>query len=321
MRTRIHFCAVALALSATAAVAAQDAPDSGAAPTDADVEPIGAAQSPVPEPTAGHSPPPGYVQPAPAQAEVAAAPARDHDDIRYTDAHADRVILSSTAETHPAGTFFVSDYDVELLQLGFAFTDRAQVSISGVPPFLKDQPFFFDVSLKLNVYRGRRFRTAFVGSLTAFFDPDDEAIVGGRLTAVETLCFTRTCGTSLSGTLAAFANNQMNDFLPLYGALGLSIRVSRLVSILLEPSYLFVLGNAGIVGINGVVVGAGLRLSGRNFGVDLTLMRGFGDAFDGVNDTLVLGLPFIAFTYRTDGDWADPPRAPVSAPARAFWAP
>jgi len=257
---------------------------------------------------------------------TATAPATEtaHDDTRYTDASADRVILSSTAETQPAGTFFVSDYELAAVELGYAFTDHAQVEITSAPPFLKEQLFFFDLSLKLNVYRGSRWRTALVGSLTAAFDPaSDDTIVGGRLAAIETLCFTRTCGTSLSASITAFPNDDTSQFLPVYGALGLTIRLSSLVSILVEPSYLFVIGDSGIQGINGVLFGGGIRLSGRNFGVDLSLLRGLGSAFDGINDTLVLGIPFLAFTYRTDGSWADAPAPPPSraAPARARAAP
>jgi hypothetical protein len=49
----------------------------------------------------------------------------------------------------------------------------------------------------------------------------------------------------------------------------------------------------------------GVRLSGKNFGVDLTFIAPFATTAGTVSNPFVLGYPFVVFTYRTDGsrDW------------------
>ena len=50
---------------------------------------------------------------------------RRHSRARATrDAHADRVILVPTAETHPQGTLFLSVYELVIPAIGYAVTDR-----------------------------------------------------------------------------------------------------------------------------------------------------------------------------------------------------
>src|ERR1019366_2987154 len=80
--------------------------------------------------------PPG-APPPPAAAPDPPAPSGEPGDLRFRDANADRVILGSTAETHPKGTFFISDYEILLLQVGYAITDQLQVSVTGIPPLIQ----------------------------------------------------------------------------------------------------------------------------------------------------------------------------------------
>ena len=76
------------------------------------------------------------------------------------------MILGSTAETHPKGTFFFSDYELLLLQAGYAITDEFQLQLTGIPPIVKDQPYYCDIGAKLNIVRNESFRAAINGGFS-----------------------------------------------------------------------------------------------------------------------------------------------------------
>jgi hypothetical protein len=58
----------------------------------------------------------------------------------------------------------------------------------------------------------------------------------------------------------------------------------------------------------------GVRLSGKNFGVDITFIEPVAATTGTFNNPFILGYPFVAFTYRTDGD-ARPGAASAAAAA------
>lgn len=264
---------------------------------------------------AGHAhaqtPPPGYEQsstptPPPPPPAPAAAPTYapdDSSDVRYESANSDRVVLLGTGETHPAGTFFFTDYEISLLQFGYALTDHLQVSVTGIPPFFRDQPYFFDFGIKANVLRTPSLRAAIYGAFTvANFDIgiSTRTSLGGRVGGAFQVCITQgTCGSSVTLNAGTFVSSVSADFLPIYLGLGGIFRVSDVVSLLAEPSFLAAIGDGSFALANGFLMNYGIRLGGRNWGVDLTLIRPFsGDLSD---SALVLGIPWVTFTYRTDG--------------------
>jgi hypothetical protein len=244
--------------------------------------------------------------PPPPNEETQPRPPNKLDDVRVVVAHVDRVVFGSTAETHPQGTFFFTDYEILLLQFGYAVTDELQLSIAGLPPIVKDQPYFFDFGLKLNVVRGDVFRAALKGALdvvtTGGSGSNTGPYWGGRIGGVGQLCFELTCRSSLSLDGGALITSGAKDVLPIYGALGAIVKVSSLVSLL--PALLGALGT----GSGNVDSGAfffldyGVRLSGKNFGVDLTVIKPLAMTTGTFNDPFILGYPYVVFTYRTDGD-------------------
>jgi hypothetical protein len=285
------------------------APLPPAAPTDAPAAIAPAPPVVVAQPTS---------EPSPASDESAAAapagsPEPSFDDVRYRDAHADRVILGSTAETHPAGTFFFTDYEIVLLQMGYALTDAVQISVAGVPPFVRDQPYFFDFGLKVNVVRTAAFRAAFTGAVDVATDGSTESqtILVGRVGAVGQFCFDDHCRSSLSANLgAAIASDSTSAVYPVYGSLGLIANVSPLVSFLIEPALLGAVPTSNGSGGAGFLFSYGLRIAGPRFGVDLAMGKPVAVTGDNLDNTFILGYPFVAFTYRTDGN-VMPPRAPT----------
>jgi len=78
---------------------------------------------------------------------------------------------------------------------------------------------------------------------------------------------------------------------------------------LLELDYAY--GNDDSSGDGGgaLLANYGLRVSGRNWGLDAVFMRPLVPAID--LELLPLGIPGIAFTYRTDGSAVAPARPPV----------
>jgi len=318
-------CLLFLGLATTSA--AQDAPPLDApVPSDQAVAPVQEApppppgQMPAPPPPGyGDQPPnagagPGYLPPPapPVQPVQPAEPPAQEQDVRYMDAAADRVIMMSTAETHPAGTFFFSDYELILLQFGYAITDEVQLALSGVPPLIENQPYFFDLTMKANLYRGSVFRFALLGSFDVLFDDDGDGFWGARLGAVGTVCFNPTCQISLSPNVVTFFNDATTDFLPIISSLGFVGRVSPLFAFLLEPLYTFIVGDE-VTGADGFILNYGVRLSGQNFAVDLALML---PVLEDVDNPFIMGFPFVSFTYRTDGD-----RTQVTAPGSQPTAP
>jgi hypothetical protein len=263
-------------------------------------------------------PPPGYGQPPPGYAQQPPPPAYGQPppgspppmlppsapmDVRYTDANVDRYIFMSTAETHPEGTFFFTDYELILLQFGYAITDQVQISLTGVPPLVENQPYFFDFTLKANLVRGP-FRFALLGSLDVVFNDDGDGFYGGRLGGAGTICITDDCRSHGGFSFSAFFNDDIGNNFPILFGLGIQGRLSDLVGLIAEPVFLGVLGETNDIA-SGVLAFYGIRLSGANFGVDLGLLKFF---IEDIDDPFILGYPIVSFTYRTDGS------APAAAP-------
>jgi hypothetical protein len=282
-------------------------------------EPIPAPPPPVepaPPPPYAPAPPPDDVPPPPPQPPVEpsetppeAEPAQNPADARFTDAHVDRVILGSTAETHPAGTVFFTDYELLLLQLGVAVTDSLQLSVASVVPVADGQPLFLDVGAKLNVARGRVFRAALMASFDALGGLSDGTTglyLDGRFGPVGQLCFEATCRSSMSFSAGTIAASGTGGGVPIYGAVGVIGNVSSVVSLLAETAAAGMAGESSSSGYGtgnaaGLALDYGVRLSGKNFGADLTFVAPVVSTSGPVNNPFVLGYPFVVFTYRTDG--------------------
>jgi len=232
--------------------------------------------------------PPVLSAPAPAApAPSASAPLSS----RYTDANSDHVVLFPTAETHPRGTLFFTDYEILALNVGYALTDGLEVEVTYFPTAT------FDWALKLNFYRNDLFRFATIGALDTLFGIDAGPPIY-RLGAVGTACLSLECGSSFSLNAIGLATG--SDLLErTYGAVfsaGGIIGISRVVKLLIEPATAWQLGDTH-VHWSDIAWSGGVRFSGELWGLDLGVIPG-GQEFGPY-------LPWLAFTFRTRG--ARPP--------------
>jgi uncharacterized membrane protein len=209
-------------------------------------------------------------------------------DRRYADAHVDRVLILPTAETHPEGTFYLSSYEIVLLQAGYALSDRTQVTLTFMPPLPKEKILPLDLSLKTVLVRAPDFRVAALGSVSGIAGLEEGTALVGRVGGVVQLCLERTCGSNVSvGTSVALAG----PAIVAGNGAGVIIRATRVLSVLMEFDASIPLGTA-INQLNGLAFASGIRLSGEHLGLDLAIARRI-DVLDAIT------VPFIAATYRT----------------------
>lgn len=235
-----------------------------------------------------------------AKADPAPTPAPSEKSARHADAHADRVILVPTAETHPAGSLFASSYEILVLSVGYAPTDRLQFSITGLTDL---DNHFIELNLKTNLLRSRWVRIAAQSSIDSI-GGNSQSEIFGRAGGTLQLCFELRCGTSLSlaGTLIVF--DEPNTVMPAGFGAGFTMRLGDDLSALLEYTALInAARDIGFVDLPVYLVAYGLRIAAHsNWALDIALMRrmqsdreirtGTTKVFD------LLGVPFVAFTYR-----------------------
>jgi hypothetical protein len=216
----------------------------------------------------------------------------DEDDLRIIDAHADRVVFMPTAETHPEGTLYVSSYEIIIPQVGYAVSDRTQITLTSTPPLGDDLGVLSDLTLKTVLVRSGRLRVAATASVTGLVGFEGEAFVLGRAGGIVQGCFDRACHSSASvGTTVLLAGPATLTA----NAAGIIWRATGALSVLGEVHSLLPLGReTGEFG--GVGVATGFRLGWSRFAMDLTAEILPESTFEGTSVPLVI--PFLALTYR-----------------------
>jgi hypothetical protein len=201
--------------------------------------------------------------------------------------NADRVVLLPTAYTHPAGTVYLSSYEIVVLQAGYALTDRTQITLTATPP-LEGGLVPLDLSLKTAVYRGPLVRAAglFSASGIGGLIGSGLALVG-RVGGVVQLCPDPACRSSL----VAGTNLTLVGAVIMASSLGAIVRLGRRVALLAEADTITPLGTAAGE-VNGVALSLGVRLFWRRFAADLAVAHGFNAETGGT-------LPLLVLTYRT----------------------
>jgi hypothetical protein len=206
--------------------------------------------------------------------------------------HADRVVLAPTAYTHPAGTFFVSSYDLVFWQVGYALTDRTQISVTATPPLGEPGDVrlaLVDATLKSAVVREGLVRAAALGSISGVATSEPGVMLVGRVGGVVQLCLRLPCHSSVSISSNVLL---LGPVLMMANGLGAVVRAGRYVSFVAEVDTVVPLGReAGAA--NAVLAGGGVRLHFSRFAVDLSLLGGVGGSD--------VAVPLLALTYRSAG--------------------
>ena len=259
-----------------------------------------APSPPAPPPTLVDTVPPTPVNApahAPAIPVAARAPApapapgiRGLGAPRLRDAHHDRIVITPTAETNPKGSFYVTSYEIVLLQLGYSVTDTTQISLTATPPLGEEGIVPGDISIKTVVLREPHVSVAAIVSASGLVGFDEFSGFLGRVGGAVTLCVDAarcrlgfSFGSSIA--LAGPASIWFNGF-------GVNFRAGRFVSLIAEVDTLLPMSES-VGEANGVLGAAGVRLSGRAWGVDLVLMK----AGKARSEPSAL-IPFLTATYR-----------------------
>jgi len=262
-----------------------------AAPTPVDTPPPtavhSAAPAPAPAPAIALAPSETAALPAPAPVS-GSEPAPGAPRLR--DAHNDRLLFAPTAETNPRGSFYATSYEIVLLQIGYALTDRTQLSLTLTPPLGDEHVIPGDISVKTVLLREPHVSVAGLVSASGIVGFEEFSGFLGRVGAVATFCPDASqcrLAFSMSSDIALAGPASL-----LFNGVGVSYRAGRIVSLIAEVDTLIPLAEA-VGEANGLLGGAGVRLSGRAWGVDLALMKAgkAGSAPSGF-------FPFIAATYR-----------------------
>lgn len=208
--------------------------------------------------------------------------------MRIASAHVDRVGFLPTAETHPSGTWYITDYDIIVPQVGVAVSDRTQISLvlTG-SPFGRDPLGLADFSVKSVLARGYRYRLAAIGAVSGLIGFEQGFAFVGRTGFVAQLCFEDTCRSSANVS----TNLGLAGGVIMLNGIGFVLRVSELVSFLAEGAVVIGAGPGGIENANGGAADVGLRLSRERWGLDF-VAGGYGSSDQGTP------LLLIAFTYR-----------------------
>lgn len=271
------------------------------APGGANAAPTDYAAAPPPQA------PGGYGQPQPAYGQQGYVPPVEEapavvESMRTDDANADHIVLGSTAFTAPRGSVYFSDYDILFIQGGVAVTDNFQLTATSWLPVVPDQPFFLDLSGKFAFLQTSRFHMAGIASLLVMTNAGVDVPVVGRLGLVGTACITENCYVNASVSALFWFTDATTRAVPVTLNFGLVAKVAGIFSLMAEVNGLAAVGDFGSSSSalfdEGVLIGYGIRLSNRNFGFDLSFVK---PIIRGVDEfKLVLGVPWLAFTYRSD---------------------
>jgi hypothetical protein len=192
-------------------------------------------------------------------------------------------VLTPTAYTHPRGTFFISSYDLVFLQVGYALTDRTQISVTASPPIGERDEVrlaLVDATLKSALLRDGPVRAAALGAVSGAATSEGLQLFG-RVGGVVQLCLQSHCQSSIS--LAS--NLLLVGRLVIASGIGTIIRAGRYVSFVAEVDTVVPLTSTVDSG-HAILAGGGVRLHFRRFALDLSVLGG------------TVPLPLLAMTYR-----------------------
>jgi hypothetical protein len=233
--------------------------------------------------------PPGDPGPA-ASAVAGAAPAGVLED-----ANSGRTWASPTALMAPAGSWTFNDYELFLVGGSYALSDSFQLALSTLVPITSDQPLFLILTGKARILAAGALHIAAHGTVVYVGD-DAESFTIGTVGGVITHCLDADCHSHFNGYAAAgFSKESDTSAVPFVLSGAFVGRVNRRIKLVFEADSGFVLGEINEAA-NGFLGWYGLRFTSRHIGVDVGLVRPFGEGVD--MEVFPLGFPWLNFTYR-----------------------
>jgi hypothetical protein len=238
--------------------------------------PLSAAQEPPPPP------PPAPVSPSPGLDE---------------DPHIDRVWLTPTAITQPAGSTSFNSYELVFLGITHAFTDNFQLTAVVFPPYVEDLPFLGLLNAKVSFTADERLHFALAGGL-AMAHIDDETTSAGVLTAAMSLCTDAPCASIFSAFLTTgFSLTEDDSAVPLGFGASLAQRLGRHIKLVLEVATGGAFASSEVELAEGLLFTYGVRFFTGNLAGDVGLFRPI--LFSEEDDLpFILGFPVVTFSYR-----------------------
>jgi hypothetical protein len=201
----------------------------------------------------------------------------------------DRGFLLATAMTQPAGSLTYSNYELLLHGITYGITDRAQASLTILPPYVKDMPFVGIFSLKGRIVSTARLQLASQISVTFAKDSSDSA-TAGSLGLLASACLSEGCESLLSASATWMWGSGTQALL--YGG-SLLVKVSEFAKLVAEV--VSAAGGSDFEQAPLALLNYGVRFHSARFAGDIGLIRPVGDDVSG---EFVLGFPFVSFSYR-----------------------
>jgi hypothetical protein len=212
------------------------------------------------------------------------------------DANAGRSWLSPTALTEPAGTWSFSDFELLMVSLHYSPTDQLSLSATTLLPIVEDMPFWLLVNGKFQIIKSGNVRGVIQGAVT-HVSADGEGATAAVLGGALTYCIDSECHSTLTGYVGAGFAHEDQSAVPLVFAGSVAYRVNRHVKLLLEADTGYIAGGGIDQAADGFLAWYGVRFTSKIIGVDLGFVK---PICDGCEDSgLVMGVPFVSFTYRS----------------------
>lgn len=288
MRMRVSIGSIVLSCLVSSVALAQPGTDDG----------TGAPPPPPPPGDPTMAPPPPAAPMPPPPPGLPAEPVSNVDKGIVQDANAGRMWMAPTALTEPAGTWSFSDYELLLVGLSYAVTDTVSISANTLLPIVEDMPFWMLLNGKAQIVRSGNVRLAVQGALTHGRE-NGEGVTAGILGGALSYCLDVDCHSLVNAYVGAGFAHEDQSAVPLVMSGSLLYRVSKYVKIMLEADTLRIVGNDINQGVDGFLAWYGVRFTSKIIGVDLGFVKPICTGDSDCSDGLVMGVPFVSFTYRS----------------------
>ena len=259
---------------------------------------VAAAQTAEPPPPP--QPPPPYGDPSMQPPPPPAEPAPTKEPGIMEDANSGRSWLTPTALLPPEGTWSISDFELFMFGAAYSPSDKIQLSATTILPIVEDMPLWLLLSGKAQLVDQGQLKIAAQGTFTYYRDTgtDPVSTYGGSVGAAATYCLAADCYSHVTGYLAAaFAEGSDDRAVPFVVGGSAVFKLARRIRLVLEADSAFVVGNIN-ENLDGFLGWYGLRFTSRNIGVDLGFVKPVYFDDGDTDDPLLLGVPFVSFTYR-----------------------